>query len=79
MHGTVIKEIISVCNLEYQSKLVIALKTESSSCLQSKVFVLSQERKHSKGSEEDGRKSAVVWSVQLAKHILVLLLCAALP
>lgn len=85
MQDTVIEEIISVCNVsnvypkkEYPSKLVITLKFELSPCLQGKVFVLSQEEKRSKGSEEEGGKSVVVWSVELAKHVLVILLCAAL-
>lgn len=56
MQDTVIKEIISVCNLEYPNTLAIALMFELSPCLQSKVFVLSQEGKHSKDSVEDGGK-----------------------
>lgn len=78
MQDTVTKEIINVCNLEYPHKLVIALKFELSPCLQSEVFILSQEGKHSKDSEEDGGKSAVMWPLQLAKHVLVILLSAAL-
>lgn len=57
---------------------MMTLKFELSLCLQGKVFLLSQEGKHSKGSEEEGGKSVVVWSVELAKHVLVTLLCAAL-
>lgn len=53
---------------------MIALKFELPPCLQSKVFC--QEGKCSKGSEEEGGKSAVVWSVQLAKHVLVMLHCS---
>lgn len=64
MQDTVVKEIISTCNIESPNTLVIALKLELSPCLQSKVFVLSQEGKHSKDNEKDVGKSAVVWSVQ---------------
>lgn len=56
MQDTVVKEIISICNLEYPNTLVIALKFELSPCLQSQVFVLSQEGKHSKDNEKDGGK-----------------------